>query len=497
MASADGSIGNDIDGESDGTFRDPKMTPPERILSPSSSTLPDSASSSSAIVNEDPAATKQTLPYRRNYTAPPVPHPYFMPPVSAKALPEDEYNLALEHIIQRDFYPDLPRLRLLHRIAGTSDPLQRATLYRAYEALTPITTIGTPCGASDGASFTPTSQPCAAAQRLPLDAFQRLYNSEDSAGFAELLREDAELRRAREHWIEGQMETHNKRRQVLVEAVNAGENVEAIIFPHFDARNALMFPPPAAAIVPSADGEAADGGVNPRRTAPRNTRLPTHLQDSCRAAEAQMARHSRNSGAATRRDLMDSMLSSGDFQNRGWPTAEGSGATSLAEQLGLSGTADDYALVRTPQLVPGDAGCSPQMTWGQIAATPIALGSIDEPLKNENEGRERQFLIQEPSARDGVGHELGERAARSHGVQKRKRQRHLQRLRVSTPASSVLGTPMSVGALTPASGVFVPSSSAPGPGAPEAYCARRRLELLLAKATPTGTPARTRRRTAT
>lgn len=95
------------------------------------------------------------------------------------ALEEDVYTTAIDHIIERDFFPDLHFLRERQKevisLSPSSTPI---TVSR--EANNTLVEVNTDCG---------------------LDTFFQKYTSEDNASFSEILEKTNAERKERYHWL--------------------------------------------------------------------------------------------------------------------------------------------------------------------------------------------------------------------------------------------------------------------------------------------------------
>lgn len=174
------------------------------------------------------------------------------PRKKAEVLEEDAYVAALEHIITRDFFPDLPRLRLqeelleaqrlddhprllrlrsqLHRMRTASPARAPTPLLSSSSSPSPSTTSSSttdlPRSSSSSSSSRPPHEGSApegeqeggqegeeeeAWAGLGLDGFLRGHTSEDNASFGELLHEANARRRDKYRWLYGEEERVRQR----------------------------------------------------------------------------------------------------------------------------------------------------------------------------------------------------------------------------------------------------------------------------------------------
>jgi len=145
-----------------------------------------------------------------------------------EVLEEDEYTVALSHIIARDFFPSLAHIDgalrsgdpcLIHASVRRPQELDSTPARRHWQ--TPSETpYGT--GPSDTPFRTPREAGEPAAKRprydtnLSLDSFQAKYTSEDNASFTEIMHEENRQRRERWAWAwEAQRRVEEQRVKML------------------------------------------------------------------------------------------------------------------------------------------------------------------------------------------------------------------------------------------------------------------------------------------
>eukprot|EP00914_Ancora_sagittata_P009661 GHVO01018375.1.p1 GENE.GHVO01018375.1~~GHVO01018375.1.p1 ORF type:complete len:401 (-),score=51.30 GHVO01018375.1:120-1322(-) len=349
-------------------------------------TAPDD-NGSTAISESDQA--KSNVQLKRVYNPTPSHSP--ATPLVGNVMNEEDYAECLRLIIERDFYPDLPRLRLLHRLNHTMDPMSRHRLQRALDTLTPVTLPPTPSEIRSHADHSEYSRDCGPSS-LPLNDFQSSYIPEDAASFDSIHRSDIDKQALRESWIERQTDLANINRLNNISNTEKGQTAGAggMIFPHAQARNILMFPPPAAPrrLPPSAISQI--GATEGRRTAPKNSRFPTALQDGDDAEAAAAAADRLRAAERNENEELHKMIQKGDFEG---------------------GTAAHFGILHTPTLLPGD-NTVPLMTWGELGGTPLSVADTPGP---------GEFRIPDPSPRDIAGRNLYEKNTKSSSSSRRKR----------------------------------------------------------------------------
>eukprot|EP00697_Spironema_sp_BW2_P012253 gnl/Spiro4/28451_TR14050_c0_g1_i1.p1 gnl/Spiro4/28451_TR14050_c0_g1~~gnl/Spiro4/28451_TR14050_c0_g1_i1.p1 ORF type:complete len:587 (+),score=181.80 gnl/Spiro4/28451_TR14050_c0_g1_i1:65-1762(+) len=371
-----------------------------------------------------------------------------------KVLDEDEYVSHLDRIIQRDFFPDLPRMRLQYQyqkavssgnpiaIQEAREKLQnyrtpartpmrtpgrtprstpaRGTSRSSRGNITPSSSFDTPRGAG---SATPdsvcskrarTSDSASVAESfastreghidsMTLDQYLNTYTSEDNASFDLLL--DAENARLREKhaWIHEHEKVEQSR---LMLRANNIENDGHLITAPYSTKNSLMFLPEG---VPHRADEVHGGGKKTIVLA--NTRFDRMVYDDKKtqkentlSAEAQQRLLDAGGGAGP--EAM--ALLNRQRANHKYDLDDFFG-TPKKPAVAASPQVNGYRFVVTPSPAPGDGGMSPFMTWGEVEGTPIII----DPWNSPGTGPAPLFTIKEPSKRELAGIMLAEKAAKS------------------------------------------------------------------------------------
>jgi protein DGCR14 len=117
-------------------------------------------------------------------------------------LEEDAYISALDTIIQRDFFPDLPKLRAQISYVeaaqqGNDEKMQEAV--RLYAAATAEQKASSSSSVSDESTLS--SQVECDAQKLSLDRFQAKYTSEDNVSFSEIIEQQNQDLKKKYNWL--------------------------------------------------------------------------------------------------------------------------------------------------------------------------------------------------------------------------------------------------------------------------------------------------------
>lgn len=291
--------------------------------------------------------------------------------IPPNVLAEEDYTRAVAAIIERDFFPDLPTLRMKHTFMHASDDekemliMQMAKMTRPTPADTPSSRDAPRANFGSWGEVESTSTAdCSALMRLKLvndrevavdlskvrlDDFHSVFTSEDNASFEEILTRDREKSAAKEWWMDEAERLHNNHRQALLDST-CNEVVPAT----FHARNALMF-----------NKSGIDYAQEERpRVEFKNTRFTTEqqfqLEESLsKAIACRKARIEEGKNVEVQERRACEGLKSLENPTDG---------RALAGRL-QSPHVQGYALVSTPDL----SELTPLMTYGKIAATPRAL----------------------------------------------------------------------------------------------------------------------------
>ncbi|XP_054852542.1 splicing factor ESS-2 homolog [Eublepharis macularius] len=411
-----------------------------------------------------------------------------------RVLDEDSYIQSLEKIIQRDFFPDVEKLRaqkeyLEAEESGDLEKMRQIAI--KFGSSLGRSSRDTPAPYVTPATFeTPQVHPGASSlmnkqtsslktpdegvtedeeskDALPsLDGFLAKHTSEDNASFEQIMEVAKEKEKARHSWLYEAEEEYAQRHQEQLALPSAAEQQAltsgkaGVETWEYKAKNSLMYYPPG---VPDED----DVFKKPREVVHRNTRF---LKDPF-------------SQAVSKSQLQQAAALNAQYKQG----KVGPDGKELIPQE--SPKVNGYGFVATPSPAPG-VNDSPLMTWGEIESTPLRLEGSDTPYVDRTPGP--AFKILEPGRRERLGLKMANEAAAKNRAKKQEALRRvtenlasltpkglspamspaLQRLvnrtaskytdkalRASyTPSPTHLGTP---GYKTPAGGPQTPTTTTP------------------------------------
>ncbi|OAY73492.1 protein DGCR14 [Ananas comosus] len=420
-------------------------------------------------------------------------------------LDEDTYVAAIEKIIERDFFPDLPKLRdrldwleaarsgdpvlirdtqlkILERrrAAAAKTPSAAASSARRSRTRTPGSSLfpsfsATPFGSDRTPSAAPADAPVPSAPAeetgggggvvdasLTLDEFFRRYTSEDNESFSKIM--DKVNRKQREryaHLLEGEKEPvqaleDEKKDRITDGYGTSGQPVSTLDSWKYTAKNLLMYYPADRGEAPLTTEEQAERLKGLSKEIDRsNTRLRAKLSA---AAETNPGKEG-DADPILYTLVAGTTPTAGSFGDREMGKSKRYDLEELRKTPNPTGNPfyvesnkkaeNGYSFVKTPSPAPG-VDESPFMTWGEIEGTPLRLDLEEMPFDVGGSSDGSRFRIPLPPSRDVKAHELSREAARKL----RARSRTFQKPPLPSPARGGSMSP-SVRTLSPAAQRFV------------------------------------------
>ncbi|XP_072381030.1 splicing factor ESS-2 homolog [Diabrotica undecimpunctata] len=343
-----------------------------------------------------------------------------------KILEEDNYVEEIGKIIQRDFFPDLEKLKAQSaylQALETNDTLKLKELYAKYSGSQhPPERIPSPATFETPANIHGSQQQNQAStknsdnvekpieNKLSLDQYLNSHTSQDNESFEELLQESEQKRREKYSYLfneEEKSEEHQKRILALPsveEQAAIPEKKFGLDMWGYKNRNYIMYVPDGVDL-----SEEEIREINKRRQeiVHSNTRLAINPFNEVQSAET------INELAKSQAKVLDGKIGV-------------DGKELLQTDIPNVG---GYSFVRTPSPSPSLLG-TPLMTWGEIEGTPFRLDGSDTPLPRS---QGPTFKISEPPRREQLALALAEKVGEKKNIEKRKNI-DAQRRQFATPS---------------------------------------------------------------
>jgi protein DGCR14 len=364
----------------------------------------------------------------------------------AAVLDEESYVAAIEKIVERDFFPDIPKLRdrldwleavrsgdpvqirdaqlkILERRGGKSSNPDASGKIRTpgstfFRTATPLDLDKTPVlQSNDETLVVPQFAEDFGDVPFSLDEFFRRYTSEDNDSFSQILKNVNKRRKERyAYLLEGEQEDAKQIEHTKMDRITDGYGTSdqppsTLEGWKFTAKNLLMYHP-------------ADNGEAPLTASDKQERLQALTREINRP-------NTRLHGKFTNSDPRDEDTVAVLYT----PVVGGTPvAMSLADRYGdklarydledLKKTPNPfyvesnkksdngYSYIKTPSPAPGADGSSPFITWGEIEGTPLRLENEETPIDIGGSGSGTHFKIPLPPSRDMKAHSLSRDAAK-------------------------------------------------------------------------------------
>ncbi|XP_059661192.1 uncharacterized protein LOC132307447 [Cornus florida] len=359
-------------------------------------------------------------------------------------LDEDSYVASIEKIIERDFFPDIPKLRdrldWLEAVRS-GDPMQirdaqlkiierrsgkvsnsdtegktRTPGSTFFRTSTPFEFDKTPTVASHDFGLVEESSDGSVDVALSLDEFFRRYTSEDNNSFSKIIEKVNRKRKERYGYLtEGEKEDvgliEDVKRDRITDGYGTSDQPPSTLEGwNYTAKNLLMYHPSDRGEAPLTEEERAERLKCLTKEINRpNTRFHGKLLDSGPKDEdtvavlytpvaggtpVQMSLSAREGDKMKKYDLDDLRRTPNPFYVESSKKAD-----------------NGYSYVKTPSPAPG-VDESPFITWGEIEGTPLRLEQEDTPIGIGGSGEGPHFKIPFPPSRDLKAHSLSRDAAR-------------------------------------------------------------------------------------
>jgi len=269
---------------------------------------------------------------------------------SMKVLDEDTYRNTMSEIIERDYFPKLPKLR---RQLEWLEAEQHNDFKKMKELSKKEGKIGeseTPQDFSPPPNELEKNEESNEESRtITLDEFAATYTSEDNSSFDKIMEKTNETRRKKYAWAY-KKEEEEKERKLLLMSSNSS-NAPTLLAWDYSAANHLMLEPPGMPF--NETEEVARNKGSAKEIVRENTRIDEDI------FKKPTTPPTKPKGGDLRNFRKDRKI---DLDELRTPTA----------LLLDSPHIEDYNFLTTPSPIPGVSD-EPILTWGTIEGTPVSL----------------------------------------------------------------------------------------------------------------------------
>ncbi|KAK5638194.1 hypothetical protein RI129_012489 [Pyrocoelia pectoralis] len=329
-----------------------------------------------------------------------------------KILDEESYIEEMGKIIQRDFFPDLEKLKAQHdyleavqrndvakmrelyaKYSGQKPPLQRVPSPATFETPANIHNSQTP------RSIVPPTdtQQTHKEPRLSLDQFLSSHTSQDNESFEEIMVESEKKHREKYYYLYNEEDKCVKDQAEMLALPSLEQqcalpekklNVDTW---NYKNKNYIMY-------IPDGVDLTADEQIEMSKRRQEVVHLNTRLQGN--PFNEDQSKETISELAKSQAKILDGKI-----------------GVDGKELMPVDGpNMNGFSFVRTPSPRPGVAD-TPLMTWGEIEGTPFRLDGSDTPLPRTPGP---SFKMSEPPRREQIAHALAEKVGERHRDQKKK-----------------------------------------------------------------------------
>lgn len=368
--------------------------------------------------------------------------------LKTKILDEDTYLEKMGEIIERDFFPNLKKLKAQNEYLDAMEQnniTKMREIYEKYSSGCPTTeripspaTFETPQRDGEQNNNSYINNESVRSQKstislknnkkkkdqIGLDAYLSTHTSEDNASFEELINEAEQKHRIKYAWLYEAEEKKNKLNNNSIEYNKKPFELDSW---NYKNKNYIMYVPDGVELT---SDEKIEMAKRKQQVQHDNTRLNINPFNDKQNREA-ISELAKNQTKTYNGKIG---IDGKEIINNQTPKING------------------FSFVTTPSPRPGECE-SPIMTWGQIEGTPFRLDGGDTPLIGLNQGP--SFRMAEPPKREQIALRLAEKANEQHRDRKNKAlevarrsfatpsprsQSKLERLATMSPAARRLAT---------------------------------------------------------